>query len=121
MDSLHYYFSLLMTKELEMLSDNYNLFKRSEFLHLMSLIGCRYLDNACWADTCEKRLKDLERKCQIDGLPTLKNIHLYDSEINWRKDGSKSSDVHVYGISIFDEIIKKQKQNQKNLIINSNN
>lgn len=105
-----------MNKELKMLSDNFHLFKRSEFIQLIELIGCRYLDNACWADTHETRLTDLTLKCKKYGLPTLENIHTYDSEINWRENGTKSSDVHVYGISIFDEIIKKQKQNQKNLI-----
>lgn len=115
MGDIHSYFSRLMNEECALLKQNYFLFSKREFTKLLDLIGCRYLDNACWTDTSPNRLKELEKKCLKDGLPTINNIHSYDSEINWRLLGNKSSDVHVYGISIFDEIIKKQKQNQKKL------
>lgn len=115
LNDLHVYFSRLMKEECDLLQNNYYLFTKIEFLHLLQLIGCRYLDNACWVDTSNVRLKELEQKCKSEGSPTIRNVHLYDSSENWRAKGNKSSVVHIYGISIFDEIIKKQKQNQKKL------
>lgn len=106
---LHFHYSHLMRIELKLLKDNQHLFTRSEFDRLIRLIGCRYLDNACWVDTHPNRLNQLIQYCRKFGLPTIQNVHEFDSSECHRIRGEKSSDVHIYGLSIIELIILKKK------------
>ena len=103
--NLHLHYSRLMQDESNLLKKNQHLFNASELNQLICLIGCRYLDNACWVDTHPDRLNQLIQYARKFGLPTVHNVHQFDSSECHRIRGEKSANVHTHGISIIGSII----------------